>query len=139
MKAKASNRIVLRRIPMEARIGVYDWEQAAPQPVVLDIEFDLPDDQACRSDELGDTIDYAAVVARLRELALAQPHKLVEAMADTMCRTLHAEFGLMRLRLTLTKLAPIPGAEVGIVVERHWLPPAAAFTPSPHSLAQETA
>ena len=122
MSAPFRNRIVLRRVAMEARIGVYAWEKAAPQPIVLDLEFDLPHDDACFSDDLEDTIDYAAVIERLRTLALTRPHRLVEAMAQTMADVLLHEFGLPRVRLVLMKLAPYPGAEVGIVVERERLP-----------------
>ena len=124
MSALPVNRIVLRRIAMEARIGVYAWEKAAPQPIVLDLEFDLPHDDACFSDDLEDTVDYAAVVERLRTLALTRPHRLVEAMAQSLCNVLLHEFHLPRVRLTLMKLAPFPGAEVGIVVERERLPQA---------------
>ncbi|WP_290874303.1 dihydroneopterin aldolase [Aquabacterium sp.] len=112
------DRIVIRRLPMEARIGVYDWEQTAPQPVLVDLEFTLPEGPAAQTDALADTIDYAAVVARLKALALEQPRQLVEAMAHGMADALIAEFKLSWLRLGLTKLAPFPGAEVGIVIER---------------------
>jgi dihydroneopterin aldolase len=128
MSAPPRNRIVLRRVAMDARIGVYAWEKAAPQPIVLDLEFDLPHDEACFSDDLDDTVDYAAVIERLRTVALTRPHRLVEAMAQTLCDVLLHEFKLRRVRLTLMKLAPYPGAEVGIVVERERLPqPIEAF------------
>jgi dihydroneopterin aldolase len=128
MSAPSRNRIVLRRVAMDARIGVYAWEKAAPQPIVLDLEFDLPHEEACFSDDLEDTVDYAAVIERLRTVALTRPHRLVEAMAQTLCDVLLHEFGLGRVRLTLMKLAPYPGAEVGIVVERERLPqPIQAF------------
>ena len=120
MKTELLNRIVLRRITMNAHIGVYAWEKEAAQPIVLDIEFDLPVSAACASDELGDTIDYAAVVDLLKHVAIHQPRRLVEAMAETMCQALHDRFGLQHIRLTLLKLAPFPGSEVGIVVERVW-------------------
>jgi dihydroneopterin aldolase len=138
MSAAPMNRIVLRRIAMQARIGVYAWEKAAPQPVVLDLELDLPHADACFSDDLEDTVDYAAVVERLRTLALTRPHRLVEAMAQSMCDVLLHEFGLPRVRLALMKLAPFPGAEVGIVVERERLPQAVdsyRFTETPQEHA----
>jgi dihydroneopterin aldolase len=128
MSTPSSNRIVLRRVAMDARIGVYAWEKAAPQPIVLDLEFELPHGDACFSDDLEDTVDYAAVIEQLRTVALTRPHRLVEAMAHTMCEVLLRDFGLRQVRLTLMKLAPYPGAEVGIVVERERLPqPIEAF------------
>ena len=110
--------LFVRRLRMEARIGVYDWEKAEPQPLLIDLEFDLASMLACHTDRLGDTVDYAEVVARLRELAVARHFELVEALAEAMALLLQREFGVPWLRLTLTKLAPFPGAEVGIVLER---------------------
>jgi dihydroneopterin aldolase len=112
------SRIFIRRLQIDARIGVYDWEKAALQPVVIDLEFGLASELACHTDRLGDAIDYSAVVERLRQVATTRHYELVEAMAETMAMTVHQEFGVPWLNLTLSKLAPFPGAEVGIVVER---------------------
>ena len=116
-RALLADRIVLRKLSMAARIGVYDWEQTAPQPIVVELSFELPASQAAQTDHLADTVDYAQVVARLREVAM-QPRQLVEAMAEHMARMVLNEFPIQWLRLELVKLAPIPGAEVGIVIER---------------------
>lgn len=128
MTVRSSNRIVLRDLRMNACIGVHAWEMEAPQPVRLDLEFDLPQARACRSDDLADTVDYMAVVACLRSLALSRPHRLVEAMAESMCNALHQRFGLTHIRLSLIKLAAIARSEVGITVEREW--PQAAGAPN---------
>lgn len=109
--------LFVRRLPMEACIGVYDWEKAAPQPMLLDLEFGISSVLACRTDRLGDTVDYAEVVARLRDLAMERHFELVETLADAMARLVQREFAVPWLRLTLTKLAPFPGAEVGVVLE----------------------
>ncbi len=112
------SRIFIRRLQIDARIGVYDWEKLALQPVVIDLEFALSSELACHTDRLGDAIDYSAVVERMRELATEKHYELVEAMAETMAMAIQQEFGVPWLNLTLSKLAPFPGAEVGIVVER---------------------
>jgi dihydroneopterin aldolase len=112
------SRIFIRHLQIEASIGVYDWEKAAMQPVLLDLEFGLASELACHTDRLADAIDYSAVVGRLRQLATARHYELVEAMAEAMAMAVQQEFGVPWLVLTLSKLAPFPGAEVGIVVER---------------------
>jgi 7,8-dihydroneopterin aldolase/epimerase/oxygenase len=111
-------RIFIQGLRIDARIGVYDWEKAAPQPLQIDLEFGLASQLACHTDRLGDAVDYAEVVARLKELANARHYELVEAMGEAMAMTLQSEFGVPWLVLRLSKLAPFPGAEVGIVVER---------------------
>ena len=110
--------LFVRRLRMDARIGVYDWEKTEPQPLLIDLEFDTASLLACHTDRLGDTVDYAEVVARLRELSMTRHFELVEALAEAIALLVQREFGVPWLRLTLTKLAPFPGAEVGIVLER---------------------
>lgn len=115
--------VFVRNLRIDALIGVYDWEQAAPQPLAIDLEYGLPTPIASFTDCLADTIDYAAVINRLKELALARHYDLVEALGEAMALLLQAEFRIPWLRLRLTKLAPFPGAEVGIVIERGRLAP----------------
>jgi 7,8-dihydroneopterin aldolase/epimerase/oxygenase len=114
----AGYRIFIRRLQFDACIGVYEWEKLSQQPVVLDLEFGLLSDAACHSDRLADTVDYARVVERLRTLATSSHYELVESLAETMALALQEEFGVPWLTLSLSKLAPFPGAEVGIVIER---------------------
>ncbi|WP_170162288.1 dihydroneopterin aldolase [Caldimonas tepidiphila] len=110
--------LLIRKLALPARIGVYDWEQEAPQPIVLDLCFEPPASPASVTDRLEDTVDYAQVVARLREIALAEPKQLVEAMAHRMAEVLMEEFDARWVSLELVKTAPIPGSEVGIRIER---------------------
>jgi 7,8-dihydroneopterin aldolase/epimerase/oxygenase len=116
--APAGYRIFIRRLQFDACIGVYEWEKLSQQPVVLDLEFGLLSDAACHSDRLADTVDYARVVERLRTLATSRHYELVESLAEAMALVLQQEFGVPWLTLSLSKLAPFPGAEVGIVIER---------------------
>ncbi len=116
--APVRSRIFLRGLRFDACVGVYDWEKARPQPVAIDLEFGLPSELPCHTDRLGDAIDYARIVDRLAELARTRHYDLVEAMAEAMALALQREFGVPWLVLGLAKLAPFPGAEVGIVIER---------------------
>jgi dihydroneopterin aldolase len=111
-------RIFVQRLEIEARIGVYDWEKESLQPLLIDLEFGLASHLACRTDRLGDAIDYAEVVACLKGMATARHYELVEAMGEAMAMVLQSEFRMPWLVLRLSKLAPFPGAEVGIVIER---------------------
>lgn len=112
------SRLFVRRLAIDARIGVYDHEKDRVQRVIVDLEFGLRSEKACHTDRLSDATDYAAVVARLRDLASERHHELVESLADAMATMLQREFAVPWLTLSLAKVAPFPGAEVGIVIER---------------------
>jgi len=58
-----------------------------PQPIIIDLECGLPIDLACVTDRLEHTIDYAAVVERLRSIVLSHRCELAEAMAQPTARS----------------------------------------------------
>ena len=113
------NTIFIHDLRVETRIGVYDWEQHLAQPLLLDIELELPSTKAFASGEFADTLDYAAVVARLQALAADHPHKLLERFAEAIADLLRGEFGAPWVKVSVAKLAPIAGVrQLGIAIER---------------------
>jgi len=111
-------RLFVRRLRIDAQIGVHTHEKGRTQGVMVDLEFGLPDEMAFHTDRIGDAVDYVDVVARLRALAVERHYDLVESLAETMAAILQREFGVPWLQLSLAKVAPFPGAEVGVVIER---------------------
>jgi dihydroneopterin aldolase len=110
--------IFIHDFRVEILIGVYEWERRVPQTVQLDLEIGLPAREK-RSDRIGDTIDYAKVVARI-EASLAQ-HRfaLVEALAEHLAQLVMTEFGAPWIRASVTKLAALKGVKrLGVTVER---------------------
>lgn len=118
MKSVTTSRFFIRGLRIDARIGVYEAEKAAPQPILVDVEGALPGELACHTDCLEHTINYAAVIERLSNIALNQPCELAEAMAYRMATQIQSEFGVDWIALTLAKLAPFPGVEVGVTIVR---------------------
>ena len=60
--------IFIRELRLEAWIGLYKYEKAAQQLIELDIEMAIPGTAVFESRKHTDTIDYSAVVKRLRLL-----------------------------------------------------------------------
>ena len=113
------NIIFIRELRVETRIGVYEWEQHLKQPLLLDVEFELPSTAPFASDKFADAIDYAAVVERLRALAVNHPHKLLERFAEAIAEILTGEFRVPWAKVRVAKLAPVQGvAQIGVAIER---------------------
>ena len=104
---------------METRIGVYEWEAQLPQTIRLDIELGFPSDDVFQSGDFADTLDYAAVVKRLKSFAADHPHKLLERFAAALADLVCAEFGARWVQVSVAKPAPIAGVrQIGVRVER---------------------
>ena len=110
--------IFINDFRLEILIGVYEWERRVPQTVQLDLEFALPARDK-RSDKIGDTIDYAKVVARIKESLAHNRFLLVEALAEHICDIVLGEFGAPWIRASVTKLAALKGVKrLGVTIER---------------------
>jgi len=113
------NTIFIQDLQVETRIGVYEWEQHLPQPLLLNLELELPSAKAFESDRFVDALDYAAVVKRVQQLAADHPHKLLERFAEAIAEILRGEFGAPWVKVSVAKLAPIAGVkQIGVAVER---------------------
>ena len=110
--------IFISDLRLEILVGVYDWEAQVPQKVQLDLEFALPG-RGVKSGQLADTIDYAAVVARI-EASLEKRHfGLLESLAEHLAEIVIREFKSPWVKVSVAKLAPLKNARrLGVTIER---------------------
>jgi dihydroneopterin aldolase len=105
------------RIP--TLVGIYPREQAMPQTVEMSLQIGISTACAGSSDNIGDTIDYAAVVERLRAELAAQHFNLLEKLAEYVAALLLEDFGAIWVRVSIAKLGMMRGVRrVGVVIER---------------------
>ncbi|EXI68463.1 MAG: Dihydroneopterin aldolase [Candidatus Accumulibacter adjunctus] len=100
-------------------IGIYPREQAMPQTVEISLQIGTSTASAGASDDIGDTIDYARVVERLRAELAARHFNLLERLAEYVAALLLEDFGATWVRVSIAKLGMMRGvARVGVVIER---------------------
>jgi len=111
--------IFLEQVKVQTKLGVPAWERMLPQTIILDIEIDYDLSKACKSDAIADTIDYGAVVGRIRETLTDNSFQLVEALAEHVCQLILKEFGALSVKIKVAKPAILPGLKaLGVVIER---------------------
>ncbi|MBI3759843.1 MAG: dihydroneopterin aldolase [Deltaproteobacteria bacterium] len=100
-------------------IGIYPREKVMPQTVEISLQIGTSTARAGASDDIGDTINYAAVVERLRGELAAQHFGLLEKLAEYVANLLLEEFGAVWVRVSIAKLGMMPGVRrVGVIIER---------------------
>ena len=115
---KLVDTIFINDFRLEILIGVYEWERRVPQTVQLDLEIGLPPREK-RSDRIGDTIDYAKIVARIEQSLTENRFALVEALAEHIAQLVITEFGAPWIRASVTKLGALKGVKrLGVTIER---------------------
>ncbi|MBN3751311.1 dihydroneopterin aldolase [Paraburkholderia sp. Tr-20389] len=100
-------------------IGIDTDELHEPQPVQMDLAIGVPSLRACKTDQIGDTINYAAVRAELHTLLATHKVQLLEALAERIAQLLIDRFGAHWVRVKLCKPAKFDDvAAVGVIIER---------------------
>lgn len=101
--------------------GVLADERRDGQPFVVDLAVELDLSAAAASDDLADTVDYAAVAAAVIEIVEGEPCNLIESLADRIARGAMADGRIQRVVVTVHKPeAPVgvPFRDVSVTLER---------------------
>jgi len=111
--------IFLSEVKVQTKLGVPEWERMTPQTIILDIEIGYDLSNACQSDDVSDTIDYGAVVNRVRETLQENSFQLVEKLAEHLSQLILKEFNALSVKIKVAKPTVLPGLKaLGVIIER---------------------
>lgn len=98
------DKIHIEGLEVLALIGVYDWERAHQQRLIIDAELTADLSKAALTDDVSDTLNYAQIAQGLSDYAKQSDFRLIEALASKMVDWLLASFPhLNAVRLKLSK------------------------------------
>ncbi len=113
-----ADRLIVEGIEAECRLGVSEWEQEKPQPIWVDLELSIDAKRAAAQDDVKDAVDYAALVAAVREEAQRRPVKLLETLTEAIAELVLEQFGTKRVRVRVKKRALQGIGYAAVEVER---------------------
>jgi len=82
------DRIVIKDLEVDTRVGVTEAEQEHPQKVLVTIDMELDLSLAGHTDQEAATTDYEMVVNMVRRTVAERPRKLLEAVAHDIAETI---------------------------------------------------
>lgn len=111
--------IFIDELRLPTLIGIYPREQVVPQTIEISLQIGTSTQNAGSSDDIRDTIDYAAVVERLRADLAHQHFHLLEKLAEHVASVVLDDFRAVRVRITVAKLGVMRGVRrAGVIIER---------------------
>jgi 7,8-dihydroneopterin aldolase/epimerase/oxygenase len=111
--------ISIHELRVETLIGIHEWERRTPQTLLLDVDFAIPAGNAGRSDHIGDTIDYAEVVERVRTSLRDTHFVLLERLCEHVADLLRNDFKSPWTRVSAIRPGIIRGVKrVAVTIER---------------------
>jgi len=100
-------------------IGVWKWEKAITQTLVLDIDLAVDISKAAASDDLKDTLDYKKIADRVIDYAKTNQFDLIETLIEKVADVVLTEFDVPWVRIKLDKGGAVKNVNhVGILIER---------------------
>jgi len=105
--------VSLLDIMVYGRHGVSDEEQAIGRPFAIDVEVSLDLRQAGATDDIGATVNYAALCEVVRQANEAGPFRLLEAFAERIAKEVIASFPVAEVTVRVRKPHPPVGMLVG--------------------------
>ena len=110
--------IFIEELRVQAWVGIYSREKAAPQTLELNLTFGVPD-SAAEQDDIADTIDYAEVIERIRKELGERHFNLIETLGEFVVKLLFDEFGAPWVKIRIAKLGVMKGVRrVGVYIQR---------------------
>ena len=103
---------------VEAHVGIFEREKAAPQVLEISLTFGVPD-EAAQDDDIDKTIRYDAVIDRIRAELSTRHFNLLETLGEYVIGLLLDEFGAPWVKISIAKMGIMKGVRrVGVQIER---------------------
>jgi len=115
--------IHIRGLEVRGNHGVLPEERVLGQPFVIDLAMDVPSTAACITDDLTDTVNYAAVVDDVTAVVAGAPVALIECLARLIADCVLAHDLVQAVTVTVSKpqapvSQPLDDVAVTLRVER---------------------
>lgn len=112
-------RIFIKNLVLQARIGVYPFEQEMTQRLQVNISIGVIEEKGIGVDDLARTVSYEDITNQVKTIISHTHFHLVETLAETIVETILEDKRVYVVRVLLEKLDIIPEAEgVGVEIER---------------------
>ena len=108
------SKVFVTGLKVQAQIGVYRHEIGRVQPLIVDVELDVP---TGGSDRLAETLNYETILQAAQQLAAEGHIDLVETFAHRLADRCLADPRVTRARIRIEKPLALAPHAVGAGVE----------------------
>jgi dihydroneopterin aldolase len=112
------DRVTLRGVRAYGRHGWEAAERERPQPFAIDLDAEIDLRAAQLSDDLSETLDYAALHRRIVAIVANTSYALLERLAADILEAIFEDRRVARAIVTIAKPALLDGATPSVTFDR---------------------
>ena len=106
-----SDKMIIRNLKLPCYIGTKPEEQERTQVLVFNIEMELDCRPAGQSDNLADSMDYAALSEALAKLVVGRHFQLIEHLAEEVAKCCLSSNLVQFVKVAVTKSGSLAQAD----------------------------
>ena len=103
--------VKIKGLKVNAVIGVFDWERAIEQPLLIDVTMATDISKAGKSDDINDAINYKEVCDDITELCQQTKALLIERLAELIAEHILSKYNTTQVEVSVAKPTAISAAE----------------------------
>ena len=103
--------VKIKGLEVNAVIGVFDWERAIEQPLLIDVCMTTDISEAGKSDDINDAINYKEVCDDITELCQQTKALLIERLAELIAAHILSKYNTTQVEVSVAKPTAISAAE----------------------------
>ena len=103
--------VKIKGLKVNAVIGVFDWERAIEQPLLIDVSMATDISEAGKSDDINDAINYKEVCDDITELCQQTKALLIERLAELIAARILSKYNTTQVEVSVAKPTAIKAAE----------------------------
>ena len=103
--------IRIRNLRLHGIVGALPHERHVPQPIIINAELQCANVTGSITDELPDTVDYAAVCDNFAKVVADHRDQLLESLAKRLLQAAVADERVVTARISVAKPQAIANAE----------------------------
>ncbi|MCJ7715039.1 MAG: dihydroneopterin aldolase [Anaerolineales bacterium] len=113
------DKVIIKNLVARGVIGIYDWERAKPQEILINITLFGDLEKAGETDNIENSINYKTVAKQAQSLAENCQRLTVEALASDIAANCLEVKGVKKAIVRVEKPGAVRFAEsVGVEIER---------------------
>lgn len=93
----------IKNLKLKTIIGIDDWERKKKQNIVINIEYEIKDSKAHKSDNINDTLNYRALNKEVIKFVKSSRFYLLEKLVSEILKIILKDKRVVRAKVEVDK------------------------------------